>query len=223
MNSCTVEDCNEKHFAKGFCQKHYNQMRYHGKIQKRIITDPNEFIIESDIIRIKLYNNQCIEVAEVLCDSKHEIELRKYKWSFDAQWGYVVTSFYGEDGNKYKGFLHHLILQLMGKVIGADEKPDHIDRNTLNNLESNLRVCSNSQNNINQGLRKDNTSGGKGVILLKKYKKWRARININHERINLGNFDTKEEAMKAYNDAAIKYHGEFAVLNEIPEVEKINE
>jgi len=33
----------------------------------------------------------------------------------------------------------------------------------------------------------------------------------------LGYYITKEEAAQAYNEAALKYHGEFALLNKIGE------
>jgi hypothetical protein len=38
----------------------------------------------------------------------------------------------------------------------------------------------------------------------------RARIGINYKRIHIGWFATAEEAGKAYEDAAKKFHGEFA-------------
>jgi hypothetical protein len=43
---------------------------------------------------------------------------------------------------------------------------------------------------------------------------WRARICVNYKEIGLGFFSTPQEAAKAYNDAALKYFGEFAYLNE---------
>lgn len=45
--------------------------------------------------------------------------------------------------------------------------------------------------------------------------KWAARIMANGKRIFLGLFKKTVDAAKAYNDAAIKYHGEFAFLNKI--------
>lgn len=40
-------------------------------------------------------------------------------------------------------------------------------------------------------------------------------ISFNNKKQNLGHFDTLEEAVITYNVAAIKYHGEFAVLNNL--------
>ena len=65
-------------------------------------------------------------------------------------------------------------------------------------------------------MNKNNTSGYKGVFknVNKKFP-WKACINVNCEKIYLGQFRTKEDAAKAYNEAAIKLHGFFARLNEI--------
>jgi hypothetical protein len=46
------------------------------------------------------------------------------------------------------------------------------------------------------------------------YKKWKAQIWANGSNHNVGLFTSPIDAALAYNSAAIKYHGEFAKLNE---------
>lgn len=88
---------------------------------------------------------------------------------------------------------------------------DHISRDTLDNRRSNLRVCTNSQNMWNQKIRSTNKTGYRGVSV-RPNGRFAARIDANGPH-NLGIFMNKEDAAKAYNEAAIKYHGEFARLN----------
>jgi hypothetical protein len=92
---------------------------------------------------------------------------------------------------------------------------DHIDRNPLNNQKNNLRISNKSTNGMNRLKPIHNTSGYKGVSFRKERNKFRAYITLNQKTINLGHYKTAIEAAKVYNDAAIKYHKEFAVLNEI--------
>lgn len=48
------------------CGKHYLQYKRHGGIQSRTKYDPNEFVIEEDLVRIFLYNKDGNKVAEAL-------------------------------------------------------------------------------------------------------------------------------------------------------------
>jgi hypothetical protein len=106
--------------------------------------------------------------------------------------------------------LHREILNILP---GIDV--DHKDGNGLNNQKSNLRICTTTQNQMNAMLRKDSTSGFKGVSWKKDRNKWAAQIQINKKRKCLGYFPTKEEAAVKYNQVASELYGEFARLNQI--------
>jgi hypothetical protein len=94
-------------------------------------------------------------------------------------------------------------------------KIDHKFGDTLDNRKQSLRLCTNDENRKNSKLNKNNTSGYKGVIWYKPYKKWRAEITIFYISKHLGYFKNKICAACAYNNAASKYFGEFARLNEV--------
>ena len=74
---------------------------------------------------------------------------------------------------------------------------DHEDRNRTINQIGNLREATPSQNNQNQGLRSDNTSGVKGVYWHKKARKWQGYISVNGRRLHLGLHPTRERAEAA--------------------------
>jgi hypothetical protein len=86
---------------------------------------------------------------------------------------------------------------------------DHIDHNPLNNSRSNLRICTNQQNQMNSGKSKNNKSGVIGVHWNKANEKWRAQITLNNKQIHLGLFDNFEEVCKVRKEAEIKYFGDF--------------
>lgn len=112
-----------------------------------------------------------------------------------------------------KTFKHIIMARLLLNANDSSLVVDHIDGNPLNNSKMNLRICSPNDNNKNLSKHKDNTSGYKGVV--KKGNKWRAKIGVNRKHILLGYYSSKEEAARAYNEAAIKYFGEFARLNDV--------
>lgn len=127
----------------------------------------------------------------------------KYTW-------YAGCSLYDKNGRWIKNiFMHRVILD----VHDSETHVDHRDGNGLNNTRDNIRVCTSSQNQCNRKKPKNNKSGYKGVFWRKETKKWRARIVVNYKRIHLGYFDDIIDAARAYDMAAIKYHGSFAKLN----------
>ena len=89
------------------------------------------------------------------------------------------------------------------------EQTDHIDGDRTNNRWANLREASGSQNKYNTGVRSHNTTGARGVFRHKQTGKFVARIKIGDKRVNLGSFDTVEQASEAYEKAAKEVFGLF--------------
>jgi hypothetical protein len=108
--------------------------------------------------------------------------------------------------------LHRLITECPPGLI-----VDHIDGNPLNNTRANLRICTNAENLKNGRKRKPTKHKFKGVVRLgsAKYVKPRYSFTIasNNMLYRGRSHKTKLEAALAYDDMAIKLHGEFACLN----------
>ena len=85
---------------------------------------------------------------------------------------------------------------------------DHINGNKSDNRKANLRLCTPRQNMTNQKRRRNNTSGYKGVSEIRP-----GRFQVSIDNKVIGWFRDAIEAAKAYDNAAVKLHGEFAVLN----------
>jgi hypothetical protein len=149
-----------------------------------------------------------------LVDDSDYVILSKYKWHAttihrDGKVSYRAART-GRPISPIPVLMHR---QIMGFPEG--KQVDHINGNPLDNRRANLRICENAQNNRNKGLTKASTSGYKGVSFSKQIGKWRAYIVTNYRQTSLGLFDNPLDAAKAYNVAALKYHGEFARLNEL--------
>lgn len=86
---------------------------------------------------------------------------------------------------------------------------DHIDNNKLNNHVSNLRWATVQENQRNKQIQSNNTSGIKGVSWDPINKNWRARICIDRITVNLGSYNTIEEAILARQIRANQAFGIF--------------
>lgn len=149
---------------------------------------------------------------EAIVDDEEYDKLNKYKWYYSH--GYAVRNV-RVDENKRKSVRMHRVIADTPK----DKFTDHINGNKLDNRKSNLRNVNNAQNTKNAEKRASATSKYKGVFYFKRrndvHGKWAARIQNDGKSIRLGYFDSEISAALAYNDAAIKYHKEYARLNKL--------
>lgn len=125
-------------------------------------------------------------------------EVRKRKW--------FCSGNYAATGRRGKFILLHRFIAIL-KGIGDAEQIDHINGDTYNNTRSNLRSVTRSQNHMNQHVTWAK-SGVKGVY--PNGYNWQARLRLDGKRINLGTYDTIEEAAEARRKGALKYYGKFA-------------
>lgn len=149
----------------------------------------------------------------IVDDEDYERLMAMGKWRLNKA-GYVFRSlcFKNQCGKwSTKGFwLHRDILNPPKDMV-----IDHINGDKLDNRKCNLRICKQAENNRNTKVNKTNKIGLKGVSKRSTSKNYYARIMVNRKYIYLGDFTCPVEAARAYNAAAIKYHREFAKLNQI--------
>ena len=138
--------------------------------------------------------------------------LSRYKW-FATKNG---STFYAkrhthkrEHAKTTSVFMHRKIMDAPDNLL-----VDHINYNGLDNRKANLRLATRRQNSLHV-IRTMNpgSSKYKGVSWHIHKNRWGAKITTDGKTIHLGYFKDEIEAAKAYDNAAKKYHREFAALN----------
>ncbi len=143
--------------------------------------------------------------VEVIIDKEDIGRIKPYVWKKYPSCRYVQASIDGET------------ISLSRFIVGAAKGScvDHINGDRLDNRKSNLRICSHAANTKNRKPNKKGESAYKGVVVLSDGR-YRAKIDCDGVRYNLGVYPYERDAVVAYNAAAKVLHGEFAYMNELP-------
>jgi hypothetical protein len=179
------------------CRKHHNQLYLYNKIV-RTIKDKNEIIIdqENNCAYVILRNKKQEIVGEAIIDIEDIDKVKNIKWALSH--GYP------------RGNAKHMSSIILNYKTNSKQVIDHINHDKLDHRKQNLKKCTQQQNCFNSSMLKNNTSGCKGIYFRDNKwksakKKWHANIGINGKQIYLGNFKTKQEAIKVRKKAEIKY------------------
>ena len=197
----TCDVCGSKHhviYHNGsyYCLRHYSQIKNFGGLKDVTVFDRNEYYINDNVAHIILRNGKNQDIAEVKIDIDDIDSVIKYKWRLNT-WGYAESIINDK---------HVLMQRFIMNEYDKCNIVDHINRDKLDNRKSNLRIVDKSFNAVNTDIRLNNTSGVTGVSWFKPAGLWRAYINYQGNRIELGYYKKYEDAVVARLNAENKYY-----------------
>jgi hypothetical protein len=133
------------------------------------------------------------------------------QWKWCARWDKTSHSFYAIRGAYLNGKCVTVLMhrEVLGLEKGDKRHGDHINHDTLDNQDSNLRIANSCQSAANKKREVRNKSGVRGVYLHKNGR-YSVGIKTKGKRYHIGMYDDLEEARNAYNTAAQSFFGEFA-------------
>jgi hypothetical protein len=177
---CKENGCENKHFGRGYCRKHYTRWYRHG--------DPNIILYEMHGYNSHLLYRVWNSINQ-RCYNKNNLHYKDYGGR-----GIMMCD---EWKNSAKTFIEWCLDNGWKKDLEIDRRD-----NDENYCPENCHFVTHIENNHNrQLLQKNNISGYRGVGYHKQRKKWRARIVINCKQKHLGLFNTPYLAAVAYDKA----------------------
>lgn len=204
LTTCCI--CGEKSRStwkdgKEYCRKHYMQMYHHGKILERTIYDRNEWVYHDDYAECITYDinfNPNGKVKFDLEDVDRFKDKKIYICNHNGKYYALISD------NLHKLLVHRVLMGVSTEEYTTRKVVDHINGDSLDNRKSNLRICSHGENMKN--IRK------KGKIIGVSFKKdgrFIARIMSNYKTLNLGVYETYEEAVLARITKEYELCGEY--------------
>lgn len=135
----------------------------------------NYYIFKEDHVILQMIRKRDLLITETIIDEDDVDKCKELIWYPHNDKSQANHLIYIRNRDKHR--LHRYIIG--EDKIEAGKVVDHINRNTLDNRKSNLRIVTVFENNQNIGMNSRNTSGVKGVFYDKRRSKWVANIYRN--------------------------------------------
>lgn len=186
----------------------------------------NKYNIKGEVVEIILENRKGeINIALVSSSKLDLLEKLDVKWhavKWPGSKGYYVQASYKKDTGGPGTFILHRVLT------GASDYArvvDHINHNTLDNRDENLRVVSRSQNNQNRsGPQPGNrTSKLRGITWNKKNSRWIVQGTYNKKKLYLGSFTDLEKAKEVFDEFKNRFYMKSTDVNDYEQTYTLEE
>lgn len=212
---CCLEGCHRRSHRRILCKFHLSDGNDYSDYTKTLIKSRNSY---------KLINNDYYELTVPNSDRVYKISEEDLDFSKSKNWStlqnnntycYLVRSQRTKDRQKTVYFHVEIMKEEIDEYKRVDKMKrepivDHINGDVTDNRRCNLRVRTQSENNMNKVIVNNNTSGVAGVKWHIRDLVWQAVIDIDNKRLHLGSFYYFRNAVKARIEAEDTYYGEHA-------------
>lgn len=165
----------------------------------------NDYEIRGEVTAIFL--NYKGEQLETIISTSDLEKAKSFPHKWAPHWSDQTNTFYvgghspTKNGRRETVYLNKWITNTTDSMC-----VENIDKDTLNNQRSNIRIIPKANKNQNRrGANKNGSTGVRGVSWNKNSKKFYAHLTVNYKRISVGYFDSLQEAEKAVIESRKKY------------------
>lgn len=216
MKICSIDGCEKKHTARGYCPMHYSRLKRTGKTggPGEITWTISPCSVDGCEVKAhakgycanhyQLWHSNGDPLLKIKGNPAESFRKRTQRRGDCVEWtGNVDSAGYGivwVDGRR--AFAHRWSYSHFIEPIPEGMFIDHMCHNTSCVKPTHLRLATPKQNVENpSGLRRDNASGYRGVHWDKRAEKWVAEVWHLGKKLRVGSFVDIETANSAVVDA----------------------